>query len=501
MATTPLQNSIKPIGENSQGPEIIAASPRKNKAEKTSPSVFDMVMQNVKSMKTTGKAEECEESKDGQRRVEDLVADFKEFMEDHPQLDLINGLFQWLSARMENMDDLPQELQKTLSELTAMLEGLLENVALIDNDVLVSVENEIMELLSGTGEKDLADGRIFQVLKDKLAPIIRCVSNPTVSPSPKADDSGQNSQTDPTEKFVQRNAASQATTEGSGKTEQKTGSTAFVSRVSGDASEKTGAGTLPGSQNDANTSPDKNSESASTKIPLKAVSEKTESIESELKVSVKTPEAAETRLEKVIKTVVSNKDSATDARTIQDVKGSETIAKPESPVPTVMKTEAAAATASTASRIVENAENIENIRKIVQDFNITRFRNFETVRISLEPPELGKMQIKLVMNGSDLNAVIQTESAEARELLSRNLNSLRQVLADKGISIENFDISSEADDSFSEQPGTQEAFAEASRSNTSLRGAGGKTSTVSEQADSQTETKRTLSSGKIDLVA
>lgn len=515
MANTSIQSPVKSIGENSHGPEIIAASPRGDKVEKKTQSIFDMVMQSVRSMKNVDEAGATEQNETAQKRVEELVAEFKEFMEDHPQLDLINGLFQWLSARIENMEHIPQELQKTLGELTAMLEGLLKNVAEIDSRVLLSVENEIRALLSGNEKDTLADGRLFQSLKDKLQPILSRVSSTTGTPAQETVDSGQNHQANTSEK-PEQNAAASPTADPTKKSSEKTGSTVFVSRISDEKTENPSATanknlkavadkTTPHlhahTDQDGKSDSDKSGTSSENRIFANTVSEKAVSIEDELKGSVKIAEAADTRLEKAIKSAVSSRDTATDARAAQDVKGVDGIAKPDSPVPTVMKNEAAAVTPSTASRIVENAENIENIRKIVQDFNISRLRNFETVRINLEPPELGKMQIRLVMNGSDLNAVIQTESAEAKELLTRNLNSLRQVLADKGVSVENFDVSSEADHSFSEQPGTQEAFAGASRTGNGAGGIAGETGAEPEETDMETDSQPTSPSGKIDLVA
>ncbi len=62
-------------------------------------------------------------------------------------------------------------------------------------------------------------------------------------------------------------------------------------------------------------------------------------------------------------------------------------------------------------------------------------------RISLSPPELGRLDIELyVKQGGRIQASLGTESLSVKELIESNLIQLRQQLADHGLSVDKFDV-------------------------------------------------------------
>ncbi|MEM6329321.1 MAG: flagellar hook-length control protein FliK, partial [Planctomycetota bacterium] len=62
------------------------------------------------------------------------------------------------------------------------------------------------------------------------------------------------------------------------------------------------------------------------------------------------------------------------------------------------------------------------------------------VKLRLSPPELGALQIKLLMGEGTLTATLEAETSAARNLLLENLPALRERLAEQDIRIEKFDV-------------------------------------------------------------
>ena len=62
------------------------------------------------------------------------------------------------------------------------------------------------------------------------------------------------------------------------------------------------------------------------------------------------------------------------------------------------------------------------------------------IQIRLSPPELGTLQIRIVMNEGVLTAHLETETAAARTVLLDNLPALRERLAEQEIRIDKFDV-------------------------------------------------------------
>ncbi len=60
--------------------------------------------------------------------------------------------------------------------------------------------------------------------------------------------------------------------------------------------------------------------------------------------------------------------------------------------------------------------------------------------LELQPESLGKLFLRVEADGTRVNAVIQSEHPEAREVLLRNLASLRDVLAENGLQLTRFSV-------------------------------------------------------------
>ena len=62
------------------------------------------------------------------------------------------------------------------------------------------------------------------------------------------------------------------------------------------------------------------------------------------------------------------------------------------------------------------------------------------IKIRLSPPELGSLRIELKLDGANMIAKVETETAAARQALVDNLSTLRERLTELDVSIESFDV-------------------------------------------------------------
>ena len=62
------------------------------------------------------------------------------------------------------------------------------------------------------------------------------------------------------------------------------------------------------------------------------------------------------------------------------------------------------------------------------------------VSINLHPPELGKIQVELVVKDNHVHARINTENAAVKEVIMTNLDQLKSNIENAGISVTKFDV-------------------------------------------------------------
>ncbi len=60
--------------------------------------------------------------------------------------------------------------------------------------------------------------------------------------------------------------------------------------------------------------------------------------------------------------------------------------------------------------------------------------------LQLRPPDLGSVQIKLTLDGNVMTARIIVSTEDVREIVQRQIEYLRNSLADEGVKIERFDV-------------------------------------------------------------
>ncbi len=85
---------------------------------------------------------------------------------------------------------------------------------------------------------------------------------------------------------------------------------------------------------------------------------------------------------------------------------------------------------------MENARFVQRVAKAFQ----TAGDQGGSLRLRLSPPELGSLKLNVTVNGGVLNAQVEAETVQARDMLLENLPALRERLAEHNIKIDQFDV-------------------------------------------------------------
>ncbi len=68
-----------------------------------------------------------------------------------------------------------------------------------------------------------------------------------------------------------------------------------------------------------------------------------------------------------------------------------------------------------------------------------------TLKIQLKPPELGRLVMTIDNTGSSMKVSIMTENHAAKEILTSNVNELKTVLSNSGVTLEKFEVDMNSD--------------------------------------------------------
>jgi flagellar hook-length control protein FliK len=79
------------------------------------------------------------------------------------------------------------------------------------------------------------------------------------------------------------------------------------------------------------------------------------------------------------------------------------------------------------------------VQRVARAFDAAADRG-GTVRLRLDPPELGSLRLELTVRNGKMNARLEAETQSARNLILDSLPALRQRLAEHQIQVERFDV-------------------------------------------------------------
>ncbi len=89
---------------------------------------------------------------------------------------------------------------------------------------------------------------------------------------------------------------------------------------------------------------------------------------------------------------------------------------------------------------------LENIERVEQVMRMSLQRGGRSLSLRLDPPELGRVTVRLTMRQGEVVATLRTETNQARDMLLTGGDQLRRNLEVQGVKLGNFDVFSNEDD-------------------------------------------------------
>lgn len=80
------------------------------------------------------------------------------------------------------------------------------------------------------------------------------------------------------------------------------------------------------------------------------------------------------------------------------------------------------------------------VRQVATKMAVIFKNNVSTVRLTLSPPELGKLRVEIIIENTKVKAMIATENVIVKEVLEANLALLKQSLQDQGLNVTDLNI-------------------------------------------------------------
>ncbi len=78
--------------------------------------------------------------------------------------------------------------------------------------------------------------------------------------------------------------------------------------------------------------------------------------------------------------------------------------------------------------------------QIVEKFGVSLRRNYGNIKVHLEPPALGRVEMNLSRQGEVLRATFFTETPMVKEILESHVGQLKQVAQNEGLQLEKFTV-------------------------------------------------------------
>ncbi len=151
---------------------------------------------------------------------------------------------------------------------------------------------------------------------------------------------------------------------------------------------------------------------------------------------------------------------------------------------------------SGSSDELSSVDQMRLIQRVARAIEVAP-QNGGLLRLRLRPPELGAVRLEVALQRGKMTARIETETAQARNVLLDQLPQLRERLEGQGIHIERFDVEvgpRDQGDSPSHSSHTEETFQAASRENRP------KSVETEVNAVVASETRRIISATRVNVV-
>lgn len=108
------------------------------------------------------------------------------------------------------------------------------------------------------------------------------------------------------------------------------------------------------------------------------------------------------------------------------------------------KTDVAVAAETTDTSLASRSTLTENLDGIVERISTRSTEGKQEFEVELKPESLGKLSVKLVLDGDGMKAYIKTDNSSTKSLLQNEVAVLEQMLKDKGIDVSQISVTHEA---------------------------------------------------------
>ncbi|MDL2289338.1 flagellar hook-length control protein FliK [Clostridia bacterium OttesenSCG-928-F22] len=113
---------------------------------------------------------------------------------------------------------------------------------------------------------------------------------------------------------------------------------------------------------------------------------------------------------------------------------------------------------------VSQQDMADNITNLIERITVSSMNNTQEFQVDLKPEFLGKLSVKLVMDGDGIRAQIKAADASVKGLIQAEAASLADSLKERGVNITQVEVTYEASTfDFNSQQGQGQAYSEPSR--------------------------------------
>lgn len=93
-----------------------------------------------------------------------------------------------------------------------------------------------------------------------------------------------------------------------------------------------------------------------------------------------------------------------------------------------------------SSSVLERINQVAMVQKISNRIQLRQLKEFGVVNLQLDPPELGKLLVRMTIKGKEIKVSIFAENSSAHDMLKNHKNIFIQSMKENGLDISEFDV-------------------------------------------------------------
>ena len=98
-----------------------------------------------------------------------------------------------------------------------------------------------------------------------------------------------------------------------------------------------------------------------------------------------------------------------------------------------------------SASVLERINQVAMVQKISKKIQLRQLKEYGIVNIQLDPPELGKLLVKLTIKDKEIKVSILAESESAHDMLKQHKQVFIKAMKENGLDISEFDVNTRSD--------------------------------------------------------